>query len=124
MSNLYETIHDLCVKKSITDGKMCKEIGLSRGLMTDLKKGRKKGLNVDTAQKIASYFGVSVEYLLGKEKASADETEADKELYAILQEFKDNPELRALFSLSRNATPEQLRQYADVIRALRGNRDE
>jgi hypothetical protein len=35
--------------------------------MTDLKSGRKKGVNAETAQKIATYFGVSVGYLLGEE---------------------------------------------------------
>ena len=36
--------------------------------MTDLKKGRKKSVNAETAQKIASYFNVSVGYLLGEEE--------------------------------------------------------
>jgi transcriptional regulator with XRE-family HTH domain len=126
MSNLYETIHGLCVKRGITDGKMCKELNLSRGLTTDLKMGRKKGLSAEIANKIASYFGVTVDYLLHggqNEAAPADEAEADDEMANILQDFRDNPELRTLFSLFRNATPEELRQYADVIKALRRNRD-
>jgi transcriptional regulator with XRE-family HTH domain len=36
--------------------------------MTDLKSGRKKGVNAETAQKIANYFNVSVGYLLGEEE--------------------------------------------------------
>jgi transcriptional regulator with XRE-family HTH domain len=47
---------------------MCVELGFSKSLMTDLKSGRKKGVNADTAQKLASYFGVSVGYLLGEEE--------------------------------------------------------
>ena len=43
------------------------ELGISRGLMTDLKMGRKKGVNAQTAQKIAGFLGVSVGYLLGQE---------------------------------------------------------
>ena len=49
---------------------MCLDLGFSKSLMTDLKMGRKKGINAETAQKIATYFGVSVGYLLGEEEKS------------------------------------------------------
>lgn len=68
MDNLYEIISRLCQNKGIRPGRLCDDLGLSRGLMTDLKMGRKKGVSAETAQKIASYFGVSVGYLLGKEE--------------------------------------------------------
>ena len=64
---LYERLSDLCKNKGIKGARMCSELGISKSLMTDLKSGRKKGVNAETAQKIASYFGVSVGYLLGEE---------------------------------------------------------
>ena len=73
MDSLYDSILSLCARNGIRPGRLCDELGLSRGLITDLKMGRKKGLSADTAQKIAAYFGVSVGYLLGQEpSASAD----------------------------------------------------
>ena len=63
MANLYESILSLCVRDGIRPGRLCDELGISRGLMTDLKMGRKKGINAETAQKIASFFGVSVDEL-------------------------------------------------------------
>lgn len=68
MATLYERLHSLCEEKGIKGGRMCNELGFSKSLMTDLKSGRKKGVNADTAQKLASYFGVSVGYLLGEEE--------------------------------------------------------
>ena len=65
MANLYESILKLCERSGIRPGRLCDELGISRGLMTDLKMGRKKGINAETAQKIASFFGVSVGCLLG-----------------------------------------------------------
>ena len=50
---------------------MCVELGLSKSLMTDLKAGRKKTVRVDTARKIADYFGVTVDRVLGAEKETA-----------------------------------------------------
>lgn len=74
MSNLYETIEELCRTKGIRPGTLCSSLGLSRSLMTDLKMGRKKSVSAQTAQKIAGYFGVTVAYLLG-ETAQTDELE-------------------------------------------------
>lgn len=69
MENLFARIESLCEKKGIRPGRLCDEVGLSRGLMTDLKMGRKKTVNAETAQKIAGFFGVSVGYLLGQEQS-------------------------------------------------------
>ena len=68
MGNLYDTIIDLCDSRGIKGGKMCSDVGISKGLMTDLKMGRRTGVSAVTAQKIAAYFGVSVGYLLGEEE--------------------------------------------------------
>ena len=71
MANLYERILELCERDGIRPGRLCDELSISRGLMTDLKMGRKKGVNAQTAQKIASFFRVSVGYLLGIEGSDA-----------------------------------------------------
>ena len=71
MGNLYNVIAELCEQKGIKGAKLCTDTGISKGLLTDLKMGRRTGVSAVTAQKIASYFGVTVGYLLGEE----DETE-------------------------------------------------
>lgn len=71
MVTLYERLDSLCKEHGIKGGRMCVDLGISKSLMTDLKSGRKKGINAETAQKIADYFGVSVGYLLGKEERAA-----------------------------------------------------
>jgi len=67
MTILYTRISLLCTQRGITAGKLCADLGISRGIITDLKMGRKKDLTATTAWKIANYFGVSVGYLLGLE---------------------------------------------------------
>jgi transcriptional regulator with XRE-family HTH domain len=66
MYTLYENLLDLCKQRGITGAKMCTDIGVSKSLMTGLKMGRRTGMTAQTAQKIADYFGVSREYLVGK----------------------------------------------------------
>ena len=80
MSNLYNNIATLCEERGIKGAKLCNDIGMSKGILTDLKMGRRTGVNAVTAQKIASYFGVSVGYLLGEEEKEEKPTVKDDEL--------------------------------------------
>lgn len=68
MCTLYERIIDLCEKKGVKGGKMCTDLGMSKATLTELKMGRQTGLSATKAQKIATYLGVSVGYLLGEEE--------------------------------------------------------
>ena len=78
MGTLYENIITLCEEKGIKGGKMCTDIGMSKGILTDLKMGRQTGVSAANAQKIASYFGVSVGYLLGEEEKEEKPTDDDR----------------------------------------------
>ena len=88
MGNLYESIQTLCRERGIKPGRVCDDLGLSRGLITDLKMGRKKSVSAETAQKIAGYFGVSVGYLLGQGEADILD-EADVAFYGDFKELTD-----------------------------------
>lgn len=78
MGTLYERLDNLCKKRGIKGGRMCVDLGISKSLMTDLKSGRKKGINAETAQKIANYFDVTVGYLLGEEEKENPATNGDE----------------------------------------------
>ena len=73
MCTLYERINELCKKKGVSGSRMCLDLGMSKSTLSDLKSGRKKSFTIDTAKKIASYLGVSVEYLSGEEKEKEKE---------------------------------------------------
>jgi transcriptional regulator with XRE-family HTH domain len=88
MGNLYERISELCDSKGIKGAKMCNDTGISKGLITDLKMGRRTGVSAVTAQKIASYFDVSVGYLLGEEDKEKKPTQED-ELSANIKKLVD-----------------------------------
>ena len=95
MSILYKNIVALCEERGIKGGKMCTDTGISKGLLTDLKMGRRSGVSATTAQKIASYFGVSVGYLLGEEEKKEQSTESElsikkKEFIQKVQEMTDS----------------------------------
>ena len=109
MANLYESILRLCERDGIRPGRLCNELGISRGLMTDLKMGRKKGVSAETAQKIASFFGVSVGVLLGMEEMDAEPIDLDQVDVAFYGEFKE-------------LTEEDKETVRDMVRLMRQRR--
>lgn len=91
MYTLYESIKSLCDQAGVTGGKMCVDLKISKSTMTDLKTGRRSGISLETAQKIADYFEVSVDRVLGsepKEKSpvpnSTELTEQQKIAYKLI----------------------------------------
>lgn len=110
MASLYENIQQLCDQNGIRPGRLCDDLGLSRGLMTDLKMGRKKGVNADTAQKIAFYFGVSVGYLLGQPESESGDV-LDQVDIAFYGDFKELDE----------AQKETIRDMVRLMRMRREN---
>ncbi len=93
MGTLYERIAELCQERGIKGGRMCSDLKISKGLLTDLKMGRRSGVSAVTAQKIADYFGVTVGYLLGQEPRLEPEDEQDLCLdgvdFALYGEVRD-----------------------------------
>lgn len=89
MATLYETIDKLCQERGIRPGRLCADLGISRGLLTDLKMGRKKGVNAETARKIADYLGVSVGYLLGQNEPRDVLDEVDVAFYGDFKELNE-----------------------------------
>ena len=65
MSTLYKRITELCKSMGVSGSRMCLDLGLSKSTLSDIKSGRKKGVSTATAQKMATYLNVSVDYLLG-----------------------------------------------------------
>lgn len=70
MCDLYKRIYGLCQAKGISIGRMCANLRISRGNLTELKMGRIKTLKTDNLTKIADYFNVTVDFLLCAEEST------------------------------------------------------
>ena len=113
---LYERIETLRKSKNISQGKLEKELGFSNG---SISKWKNSTPTTERLQKLADYFGVTVEYLLtGEEKESAGYYLND-ETAQVAQEIFENKELRALFDATRDADPEDLRALHNMALALK-----
>ena len=96
MDTLYSRIIALCKEKGVSGSRMCLDLGLSKSTMSDLKNGRTKGLSIPTAQKIAGYFGLTVDELYGKKEPKNKPTdngelsEGHKKLYDFIESVPED----------------------------------
>ncbi len=68
----WETFYTLCESHGTKPNAVAKKLGFSSAICTQWKKGLQKP-SAEKLSKIAAYFGVSIEYLLGSDQPSAVE---------------------------------------------------
>lgn len=77
MKNMYEIIEALCKEHGIKIATLSREAGISKSTLSELKMGRSQSLSAKNINKVASYFNVSIEYLLGNEQKEKPDTDSD-----------------------------------------------
>ena len=99
---LNERIVNLCKKKGISQSKLEKDLGIAKGSVTKWKTQEPRH---STIEKVADYFGVSVEYImtgeetsgyyLNEETAKTAPTEEEREKFR--QEYLDRKGMQESF---------------------------
>ena len=115
-----------CAKLKVTPAKVAREIGVSGAAVSKWKNGSKP--SDVTLAKLAEYFGVPVEELLaGTEtpeiKKAPDNLTEDDELNELLEELKNNPGKRLLFSKTKSATKEDIEKIIAMVDILTGGKN-
>lgn len=101
MLPLYERIEKLCEQEGVNITEMCRSAGVPRSALSDYKTGRKKSINLTNMEKMADYFGISIDELAGrtpqKEKTPTltekDERDIARKLDAIMEEMTQGGDL-------------------------------
>ena len=105
----YDEFISLCNKKKISKQKACIDCGISRTAWNRWKKGSVPG--GPTIQKLADYFGVTADYLLGAETEKAPTSEGERKI-------SDDDLMFALWG-DTDMGPEDLddvKRYAEFVR--------
>lgn len=110
MGTLYERIQELCKNKGVSGSRMCLDVGLSKSTLSDMKNGRTKGISIPTAQKIAGYFGITVDELYGNEEKK--ESPSD-------MEGLSNDQLK-IIELTKSLSPEDAKMLLAALQAKLG----
>lgn len=111
-----EKLKMLMKKAGVSNYRLSKDIGCSSSAVGYWLSGD-RAPTAESIQALAGYFGVSTDYLMGSDDT---DTEENAEMTEMLEDIRRNPELRTMFSITRNATPEEVKQYIRLIKALRG----
>lgn len=96
---MYEIYCKLRDERGLKDADVVRETKITKSTFSDWKSGRSKPKN-DKLQKIADYFGVTLDYLMtGKESStstqntdltSKDERDIAKDMENLIKKLKDN----------------------------------
>ena len=114
---VYERIESLRKERKISQGNLEKELGFSNGSISKWKTSMPKP---ERLQKIADYFGVTVDYLMtGNESDGKERYYTNDETASIAQEIFDNKALRLLFDAAKDAQPEDLQTVHQMLLALK-----
>lgn len=116
---MYEIFEQLLQKFDVTSYKVAKATGITQTSLSNWKTGRSTP-RIDALQKIADYFNVSLEYLMtGEEKKGGEKYYLNDETAEVAQEIFENKELRALFDVQRDMSPEDLKALHSMALALK-----
>lgn len=116
----YDIYAMLCRQKNKAPSRVALDLGLSKAAVS-IWKNRGVIPNSETLQKIADYFNVTVDYLLGNEtKKSSEEISEDEEIAQMVEELKNNPGKRLLFSKTSKATKEDIEKIIKMVDILTG----
>lgn len=102
---------------------LAEELDLTQQTIS-LYESNKREPDSETLQKIAQYFDVSVDYLLGisKERTPADKIKealsSDPELLDFWDKLSDREDLQELFKKTKNKNPEEVKRIIRVIKAM------
>lgn len=121
----YEVFEMLCLKKGVKPFHVSKETGVSTATLSSWKTGRYIP-KPEKLQKIADYFGVSLDFLYSgknteKESISGQKYYFDDETAKKAQELFENPGMRVLFDAAQDSKPEDLQMAADLLKRLKGS---
>lgn len=124
----YDRFLELCKKKGVKPTNACVEAGLSRGLAAKWKSTGTEKPSADALEKLAAYFKMSIEEILGKEKAPAESEggfkegeliRLDADSLEILRAVRERPDMKILFSVTKNVTPEDLKKAIKIVEAFK-----
>lgn len=98
----------------LTMKELGERVGVGESTISQYETGKRQP-DYEILLRIADYFGVSVDEILGKERSTEDE-----ELQEYLEQLKTRPEMKMLFKLTKNATKADVEQAVRIIEAIRG----
>jgi transcriptional regulator with XRE-family HTH domain len=117
-------LRELRLEKDKSQKDIATLLGLSDRSIGYYESGDRQPDN-DTLSKLADYFSVSIDYLLGRTndrrsqaQIVSDSLSGSDELVQFWDELKDREELQILFKQTRDLSPEAIKKIIRIIKAI------
>lgn len=111
---MYEIFERLCKERGVTPYRVSEATGIRTSSLSGWKAG-KFTPKQEKLKKIADYFGVSIEYLMtGEEPEDKEGYYINPDTADMAQQIYENKDLRLLFDVAKDVTPEQLKLLHDL----------
>lgn len=123
MVELKDRLKELRKESDLKQSEVAEALDIGRTTYSNYEQGLRSPRK-DKLIKIANYFGVSVDYLLGltdeKQTANkiAEEIADNPELMEFYKSFKENNELKRLFNHSKGLSSKSIKQIVEIIKTF------
>ena len=115
----YDRFEELCRNKGVKPSKAAIDAGINKSTVTYWKKTPDFKPNGAVIEKLSKYFGITRAELLGEQK-ERPLINNDEELTEYLEELRERSDMRMLFSVTKNATKEQVMAIVKMIEEMQG----
>ena len=111
MSHFSDTLPHLRRKAGLSQQQLADGPGLSRSAIGMYETGKREP-DIDTLRVFSEFFGVDMITL------TSTQTAADAELAELLETLRNREDMKMLFKLAKDATPDDVRRAVKIIEAL------
>lgn len=129
MGNFQNVFKELRISSGMTQIETAEKLGISRSTIGMYETGAREP-DFETLEKIADFFHVNVDYLLGRVGQAATLSENGSQYYLnddardMAQFLFKNPEYKVLFDASRKVKKEDIDFVKQMIDRVRGDFDD
>lgn len=136
MSDISTKLHESIQRAGYSYGELAKLTGIPKSAIQRYATGATPKIPMDRLQQLAKVLNVSAQYLMGwdekkdplyqlaeqkvQEEHVKELVNGDPELTDLLERVRDDPHMRMLFSVTKDATAEDLEKAIKIIQMLKG----
>lgn len=114
---MYEIYARLRDEKGLNDYRVSKAVGISAASLSEWKRGKSKP-KTDKLQKLADFFGVSIEYLMGAQ-AERIGSRSDAAAPPIKEYIVRSEEMELLIEEAERHSPDNLRLIVEMMKKMK-----
>lgn len=117
MASFKEMLKYLRNRENLSQAELAEKLGVAKSTISMYEVGRREP-DFETLEAIADFFNVDMNFLLGKDGSENDRYYLNDETAKAAQEMYDDPDMRSLFDMKRNMSPDRFAAHVKFMKEL------